>query len=342
MTNDEIIASARRKNLVDYFQACGYSLDKKGSEYYVPEIKGLTLNPNSGAWYHHYLKKGGFNAIDCVMTVFEMDFKEAVRALTGQELQYGHQKQNSWFKKKDAPAAAPKPTPAAPQKAKKEIVMPERAKADAPLHAYLHKTRGIPYDVIKEFLNSGLLYQTNRKFGTGFKANAVFVHRDRDGNPVGGELQGLDQAHRFKSMVTGTGDSAFQFVPVPSRDGRLKRAYIFESAIDLMSFYTMFRKSKDVKLEGAAFISLAGLKPTVPKRLQEQGVEIISCVDNDTAGQTFEVDNGFRRSDFVKEHLDARGLKDWNDLLRNPDVRPEPARTFAPVNERFSARSMMH
>ena len=343
MTNDEIIASARRKNLVEYFQACGYSLSKKGSEYYVTEIKGLTLNPNNGAWYHHYLRKGGFNAIDCVQAVFDMDFKEAVRSLTGEELQYGKQKQNHWFKKKEAPVPVPKPAlTAETQKPKKEIVMPERAKADAPLHAYLHKTRGIPYDVIKEFTSAGLLYQTNRKIGAGFKANAVFVHRDRDGNPVGGELQGLDQAHRFKGMVAGTGDSAFQFVPFPSRDGRLKRAYVFESAIDLMSFYTMFRKSKDVKLEGTAFISLAGLKPTVPKRLQEQGVEIISCVDNDTAGQTFEVDNGFRRSDFVKDHLDARGLKDWNDLLRNPDARPVPARTFAPVNDRYSVRSMMH
>lgn len=340
MTNDEIIASARRKNLVEYFQACGYTLQKKGSEFYVSEIKGLTINPNSGAWYHHYQRAGGYNAIDCLCKVFDMDFKQAVYALTGEALQSGQQKQNGWFKKKEAPAPAPKPVTAATVSPKREVAMPAKADADAPLFAYLHKTRGIPYDVIKEFKDAGLLYQTNRKFGNGFKANAVFVHRDRDSNPVGGEVQGLDPVHRFKGMVAGTGDSAFQFVPVPARDGKLKRAYVFESSIDLMSFYTMFRK--ELKLEGVAFISLAGLKPTVPKRLQEQGVEIISCVDNDTAGQSFEVDNGFKRSEFVKDHLDARGLKDWNDLLRNPNARPEPARTFSPVNERYSVRSMMH
>lgn len=341
MTNDEIIESARRKNLVEYFQACGYTLQKKGTEFYVNEIKGLTINPNSNAWYHHYQRAGGYNAIDCLCKVFDMDFKEAVHALTGEYLQSGKQSQQTgWFKKKNTQAVSPQQTPTEPVKQKKEIEMPEKAAANAPLFAYLHKTRGIPYDVIKEFTDSGLLYQTNRKFGNGFKANAVFVHHDREGNPVGGELQGLDPVYRFKGMVAGTGDTAFQFVPVPAKDGKLKRAYIFESSIDLMSFYTMFRK--ELKLEGTAFISLAGLKPTVPKHLQAEGVEIISCVDNDTAGQNFEVDNGFRRSDFVKEHLDVKGLKDWNDLLRYPDVKPEPARTFAPVNEQYAVRSMMH
>ena len=341
MTNDEIIESARRKSLVEYFRACGYTLDKKGSEYYVREKKGLTINENNGAWYHHYLKKGGFNAIDCVCAVFDIDFKEAVHALTGEYLQSGSQKQHvGLFKKKSVQPVAPQQAPAAPVKPKKEIEMPEKAAANAPLFAYLHKTRGIPYDVIKEFVEAGLLYQTNRKFGNGFKANAVFVHRDREGNPVGGELQGLDPVYRFKGMVVGTGDTVFQFVPQPAKDGRLKRAYVFESSIDLMSFYTMFRK--EMKLDGTAFISLGGLKPTVPKRLQDEGVEIFSCVDNDSAGKTFELENGFKRSAFVKDRLDAKGLKDWNDLLRYPNARPEPARTITPVNERVAARSMMH
>lgn len=341
MTNDEIIESARRKSLVEYFRACGYSLEKKGSQIYVTDFKGLAINPDNNAWYHHYLGKGGYNAIDCLSTVFEMDFKEAVHALTGEYLQSGSQKQHvGLFKKKSVQPVAPQQTQAVPVKQNKEIEMPEKAAANAPLFAYLHKTRGIPYDVIKEFVEAGLLYQTNRKFGNGFKANAIFVHRDREGNPVGGEIQGLDPVYRFKSMVTGTGNTVFQFVPQPAKDGRLKRAYIFESSIDLMSFYTMYRK--EMKLEGTAFISLGGLKPTVPKRLQDEGVEIFSCVDNDSAGKTFELENGFKRSAFVKDRLDAKGLKDWNDLLRYPDAKPEPARTITPVNERYAARSMMH
>ncbi len=340
MTNDEIIASARRKNLVEYFQACGYTMKKKGSEYYVGEIKGLTINPNSNAWYHHYLDKGGYNAIDCLQAVFEMDFKEAVHALSGEYLESKPQKQSGLFHRKETKPVTPQSKKEETEKPKDKMTMPDKAAANAPLYAYLHKSRGIPYDVIKEFTDANILYQTNRKFGAGFKANAVFVHRDRDGNEVGGEIQGLDPVHRFKGMVAGTGDSVFQFVPVPTKDGSLKRAFIFESSIDLMSFYSMFRK--EIKLEGTALISLAGLKPSVPKQLQSEGVEIISCVDNDDAGQRFEVDNGFKRCAIAQKQLDARGLKDWNDLLRNPNAEPEPAHSNAPSNERFFARSMMH
>ena len=49
---------------------------------------------------------------------------------------------------------------------------------------------------------------------------------------------------------------------------------------------------------------MAGLKPTVPKQLREQGIEIFSCVDNDDAGRKFENENGFKRSDGVKALLD--------------------------------------
>ena len=63
------------------------------------------------------------------------------------------------------------------------------------------------------------------------------------------------------------------------------------------------------------FVSMAGLKPTVPKKLQKEGVQIISCVDNDDAGRKFEEENNFVRSESVKSYLDYKGFKDWNELL---------------------------
>ena len=113
-------------------------------------------------------------------------------------------------------------------------------------------------------------------------------------------------------MAKGTGDSVFRFIPNPSPDGKIKRAYLFESAIDLMSFYSFCKREK---IEGSLFVSMAGLKPTVPKQLREQGIEIFSCVDNDDAGRKFENENGFKRSDGVKALLDNNGFKDWNELL---------------------------
>ena len=71
------------------------------------------------------------------------------------------------------------------------------------------------------------------------------------------------------------------------------------------------------------FVSMAGLKPTVPKQLREQGIEIFSCVDNDDAGRKFESENNFKRSDGVKALLDNNGFKDWNELLTFKSEHPE-------------------
>ena len=116
------------------------------------------------------------------------------------------------------------------------------------------------------------------------KANAVFVHKDKDGNEVGGEIQGLDLNKRFKGTVGGTGETFFKFVPV--KDARPVRAFIFESAIDLMSFYSMCNDKS--KLKGTMLVSMAGLKNFVVEQLREQGLNVISAVDNDEAGRRFE------------------------------------------------------
>lgn len=188
-------------------------------------------------------------------------------------------------------------------------------------------------------MHAGLLYQSERmvtattatgESKTYRNANAVFVHKDAAGKVVGGEIQGLNSFKRYKGIATGTGESAFMFHPVPAKDGKIHRAYIFESAIDLMSFYKFCDKKKMI---GAVLVSMAGLKPTMPLKLQAEGVEIFSCVDNDDAGRRFEKENGFVRPKGVIEQLDKQGFKDWNELLvfksSNPDAhlerqQPEP------------------
>ena len=84
---------------------------------------------------------------------------------------------------------------------------------------------------------------------------------------------------------------------------------------------------------GAALVSMGGLKPSIPKQLEAQGVRIISCVDNDDAGRRFEKENNFERPKSVIAKLDNQGFKDWNELLvfktANPDAhlertQPEP------------------
>ena len=346
MNNDEfkkLSEEARKANLLEYFRSSGYTVQRKGAEYYVKEINGLCINPDKHLWFHHYTGEGGSSAIDCLVKVLERDFKQAVFELTGRDVtttrSYEHT--GEYKPQYTAPPKSDRPAPM-----KKELEMPPQSANMRQLFAYMCQARKIPAKVVEELVHAGLLYQSERMTtattATGEKktyrnANAVFVHKDADGNVIGGEIQGLNSFKRYKGVATGTGDSAFMFSPVPARDGKIRRAYIFESAIDLMSFYKFCDKKK---LEGAVLVSMAGLKPTVPKALQAQGVEIFSCVDNDDAGRRFEQDNGFDRPKGVIEQLDKQGFKDWNELLvfktANPEAHLEQAQTKPEILEQVN------
>lgn len=320
-----LVQQAREKNILDYFRESGYTVEKKSSNYYVSEIAGLCLKPESNQWYYHYENIGRTNnSIDCLTKVLNMDFNQAVYELTGKDL--SHYKADELPKKQQPQYTAPPTKISLPEK--KELEMPEQSDNMRRLFAYFCKSRHIPAKIVEELVHAKLLYQTeseataviNGVEKTFKNANAVFIHKDEKGEIIGGEIQGLTSYKRYKGVAKGTGDSVFKFVPNPSADGKIKRAYLFESAIDLMSFYIFCKKEK---IEGAMLISMAGLKPTVPKQLRDQGIEIISCVDNDDAGRKFERENGFKRPEGVKALLDNNGFKDWNAMLTFKTEHPD-------------------
>ena len=337
---------AREADLLQYFQQSGYTLNKHGSNYYVKEFPGLCIKPDTNQWYHHYTNVGRTNnSLDCLTIVVGRDFKQAIYELTGQDVTA---KRSAEFPKSQAPQYTSPPKSATAPKEKRALQMPEHAPNMRQMFAYFCQSRKIPYAIVEELVHAKLLYQSqnivnttvNGKPQTFKNANAVFVHKNENGDAIGGEVQGCNSFKRYKGIAAGTGDSAFMFTPVPAKDGKLKRAYIFESAIDLMSFYSFCDKRK---LEGAVFVSMAGLKPTIPKKLEAEGVQIISCVDNDDAGRKFEAENGFVRSASVKSHLDEQGFKDWNEYLVFKSENPEPMqleKIFQQKNERphFAAR----
>ena len=315
---NQLIQSARSADLLSYFQKSGYHIDRHGDNYYVKEIRGLCIRPDKNQWYNHYTNTGRTNnSIDCLTLVLGRSFNQAVFELTGKDVTI---MRSSDYPKSQSPDFTSPPRPMPNPKENKVLKMPEQAPNMRQLMAYFCQTRKIPAVIVEEFVHAKLLYQSQNTFKTVINgvpktfqnANAVFVHRHENGEAIGGEIQGCNSFKRFKGIVAGTGESAFMFSPFPAKDGKPKRAYIFESAIDLMSFYTFCDKKK---MTGAVFVSMAGLKPAIPKKLCEQGVQIISCVDNDDAGRQFEKENNFVRSESVKGYLDYKGFKDWNELL---------------------------
>ena len=278
----EQIEKARQTSLADFFIQNGYETERSRSELHVKGYGGLYVNIETNEWYcfSQADKKGGRNAINCLTDIIGMDFKSAVEALTGESLSHRDYRQIS-----KAPSE------------KKELVLPERADNMRKVFAYLCQTRLLDREIISELAHEGLLYQDNR-------GNAVFLHKDENGKTVGAEIQGTNAEKRYKGVATGTSDSLFSVII-----GTPTKAYVFESAIDLLSFRQLANQQK---IQNSVLVSMAGLKPNSLKTLSERGLQLFACVDNDEAGRNFINNNNLtQRNHILKEF----GVKDFNELL---------------------------
>ncbi len=280
---DEMIERARNANLAEYFKSGGYEFEQRRSEVHVRGYGGLYVNEETNQWYCFSMseKNGGKNAVNCLTDVIGLDFKTAVSELAGYVLERPAYRERT----------------AAPSK-KRELVIPERADNMRKVFAYLCQTRKIDSKIVSELARNGLLYQDKR-------GNAVFVHRDESGKIVGAELQGTSSYQRFKGVAAGTSDSLFAV-----KIGTPNRAYVFESAIDLLSFRQL---ANPAKIQNSVLVSMAGLKPNSLKALSERGLNLYACVDNDEKGIKFTSDNCLIPCNRI---LAENSVKDFNELLQ--------------------------
>ena len=279
----EQIEKARQTSLADFFIQNGYETERSRSELHVKGYGGLYVNIETNEWYcfSQADKHGGRNAINCLTDIIGMDFKTAVEALTGESLSH-----RDYLQISKAPSE------------KKELVLPERADNMRKVFAYLCQTRMLDSKIVSDLAHEGLLYQDRR-------GNAVFLHKDENGKIVGAEIQGTNTEKRYKGVAAGTSDSLFSVtIGIPTK------AYIFESAIDLLSFRQLANQQK---IQNSVLVSMAGLKPNSLKTFSERGLQLFACVDNDEAGRNFISNNNLtQRNHILKEF----GVKDFNELLQ--------------------------
>lgn len=290
----EQVEAARSADLAEYFQSGGYECELRRNELHVKGYGGLFVNLNTGGWYCFSEDKGGNNAVNCLTEIMGMDFKTAVQELTGgSAVSYTPRQENNSLSEQ-----------------KKELVLPERADNMRKVFAYLCKTRGISADIVSQLAHEKLLYQDVR-------GNAVFVHKNDNGEIVGAEIQGTNSEKRFKGVAEGTGESVFAI-----KIGEPNKCYVFESAIDLMSFKQLANPDK---IQNSLLVSMAGLKPNSIKSIAEKGIKIYSCVDNDEKGRRFEITNDLPS---CRKVLIDNGVKDYNDLLKKvrcpQEIKREP------------------
>ena len=143
---------------------------------------------------------------------------------------------------------------------------------------------------------------------------------------------------RVKGVATGTSDSVFSF-----KIGEPDRAYVFESAIDLLSFKML---AKQDKIQNPVLVSMAGLKFSSLKPLADKGFNLYSCVDNDEKGIKFTSDNGLIPCNRI---LSENNVKDFNELLQlithNREIAAQKSQAenhAAPINEVKSPAMSKH
>lgn len=382
---EEQIQRANERSISDYFRHEGYSCKKIRSETHIAGFGGFYVKDSTipNQFYIHSHQKGGVGLVNCLMKVFDMPFKDAVRtALDGELGQTERTDSNTKYTSQYRTAAPSVPEP------KPEFVMPEKGADNRRVYSYLTKTRCIDPSIVNEFIRAGVLYQDT-------KGNAVYLHKS-DGKPCGAEIHGTsgksytvgnarysdfaedkkviptepyiaelldkelkngsvrfagyiyennanivtdstgydavigkiseiqsrnidrnavdaevsEKLKNYKGVAPGTSESFFRY-----DKGEPKKAYVFESSIDLMSFMALHPDVTD-----CTFAAMAGLKPNVVEKLLAGGLPVTLCVDNDQAGQNFANQFGSRCKYFTE--CRANNVKDFNELLKAKKTVP--------------------
>ncbi len=284
---DEQKAQAYNSDVLDFARTHGFELKQVGNEYKIPHMEGLTITPSVNMWSWHSRPPapwqsqnsvclGGKGAVSFAQGVMGLSYTEALREVIGEP--------NGEYKPKQTSDRTYE------QKEKAEFVIPEKYDAGyKALYSYLIKTRQISSDVVREFCKAGILYPTKRDItapdGNIYttKINAVFLHINENGEPSGADLQGLDKdpQYRFKSC-TSRDESDNGFVYNKGDLEKIDTVYLFEAEIDLMSFIDLHPE-----IENAKFVAMSGLKPTIAEHYINSDMNVVSCVDNDIAGERF-------------------------------------------------------
>ena len=264
---------------------------------------------NRRTWFRYSEGRGG-DAISFLQRFENKSFPEAV----GYLLSYHN-------RVRDAPGA-----PKAAKNWKKSVQEEEQSVTFAlpppnpdqrRVFAYLRK-RGIASQVIRGFIQAGLLYEEAEHH------NCVFVGKDGAGTPVFASKRGTYDLHGsgFKGGVPGSDkEVAFRLPGDPDNDAVL----VFEAPIDLMSYCTLHR---DVTRNAVALNCLYDGPLNTYLRENPSIRQIILCLDADGPGR-----QAARR---MKDTYEARGYavtlnhptqgKDWNEFLQQRGQTQERGR----------------
>jgi len=221
--------------------------------------------------------QGGGGAIDLVMHLHHVGFSQALQWL---ETHFG-------AAMGPAPSPPPRPTLSLPSSSLQDL---ERVRR------YLIQERHLPGHLLEPLLASGNLYADDR-------ANAVFLLRDKSGEPVGAELRGTT-AIPWRGMAPGSRKDLGCFA-IPAT--QMPIVVLCESAIDAISCHALYPDH--------LCVSTAGARPN-PAWLADlvgQSRQLYCGFDTDDTGEAM-------AQSMMQLHPAIQRLrpggKDWNEMLQ--------------------------
>ena len=270
-------------NLVELLERMGEKVIRSGSEYQWRDGSDkVTIRDN--LWFHQYEKIGG-NSIGFVCKFFNMNYKEAMLFLLGNDTGTLIQKNTV-------------------SKQMKDVVLPQRNDNMRRVFAYLLYQRDIDRDVLYTFAHNKMIYESS------YYHNVVFVGYDELGIARHANMRGTGAESKFKGNAKNSiPEYSFHW------NGTSDKIYLFESPIDMLSFISM-NKTEWQKHSYAASCSVSD--KVLFKCLKENKniKTVYLCFDNDEPGQKANK----RTSDKlftmgIKSEILIPKHKDWNEDL---------------------------
>lgn len=301
----EQIEKARGVNLLDYLQRSepGNLIRSAPDEYRLKDHDSLKISNGKFHWFSRGI--GGTNAIDYLVKVRGLDFRDAVRELAGESFTHS-------AGKRAPPDIPPKREQPAPQDYVAFFELPKANSNNNDVIEYL-KGRGIEENVINACIEKKLLYQSvaykkplfhieggekkplyhdvngrrKQRYET-VKGGCVFIGYDNQQNPKFACERATDSD--FKKDVFGS-NKEHGFCMPPDASGSLdgrgaERLYVFEGTADCLSHISI------AQIGGADWsgyrLSLGGVSSSALTNFlanNPQITDVYLCLDNDKPGK---------------------------------------------------------
>jgi|SRR5699024_8723245 len=293
--SSEEVEKARETPLLDFIEANHIETKKEGRYYRLVEHDSFIIQGEKFTWNSR--QESGVGSISFAKLYYDLNFQEAVKRINSHDYKHltkTHPHQEEYHK---------------------PFRYPDYFETNNTLQIknYLCQERKIDPRVVDWCIKKDLLVQDK-------KENAVFKWKNSKGEIIGGDRQGTRKMDNKRGTFKG-------IIPNSKSDGgftidvgnKLDKIAFFESPIDMLSYWSIKKNAlKDTRL-----VSMNGLKKqtvaTAMGQFAKDGHQIrqvLSCVDNDKAGDEFqeELNKIPIINNYMKEDR-PRYCKDWNDQL---------------------------